>query len=166
MTNSSRLESLVLDTLYDRRRTKSDSCLVVNEAGIELLKAGKEALPIIEQTITNIVVPKAEGAASGEAGMLGLTYVFGAYLVISSREGYDAAIPFLRRLPETLLESAMHAVHAFMRMMEDGYNFGVGPFEPLLAFLRELSRSPNPSLREPAVSYLKTREPGPGPKNL
>lgn len=155
--SGSRLESLVLDTLYDRRRSETESCIVVNQAGIELLKAGKEALPYIERIIRNVVIPKAGGTAVGQGEFLGLPYVFGAYLVISSKEGHDAAIPFLRALPESLLEAAVNSVHAFLRKMDGGYNFGVGPFEPLLAFLRELSGSLDANLRESAVSYLNDR---------
>ena len=154
--SASRLETLVLDTLYDRRQAKTESCIVVNQAGVELLKAGKEALPVIEQTIRDVVVPKVTGPTVDEAGFSGLSYLFGAYLVISSKGSYDAAIPFLRGLPEPLLEAAVNSAHAFLRKMDGGYNFGVGPFAPLLEFLRELSRSSNPNLRESAVSYLGT----------
>jgi hypothetical protein len=152
------LRSLILDALYDRRKPKSKSCLGVNEAGIELFNHGKDILPLIEKVIEAEVIPKARSSPFDETTFPGLPYVFGAYLVVSSKTGNTLAINFLRNLPEALLPSAVFSVPTFFRVMSDGYNFGVPPFDPLISYLRELAGSRQDEVGIAAKEYLQTRK--------
>ena len=149
------LEQLVLDTLYDRRKPKTDSCLVVNEAGIELLAGTSEALPIIERVIHDVVIPEFAPGATGGDRFLGLNYVLGAYWVISRKVGSDRAIPFVRDLPESLIVQAVWAIPIFFRKMAEGYNFGCSPGKPLMEFLNELNSAADPTLRGEAGIVLQ-----------
>ena len=152
---STELEQLVLDTLHDRRRAATDSCLVVNEAGMELLASTAEALPVIERVLRTVVIPAMSEQKAEGLGFLGLDYVLGAYLVIGCKTGLDRTVAFLREIPHPLLIQAFSAIPIFFRRMKDGYNSGVPPAPYLVAFLHELSGSPQREVRDEARGTLE-----------
>jgi len=145
------MEQLVLDTLHDRRRSGDESCLVVNVAGIELLKSGPEAIPVIEGILSAVVAPAERQAVD----FPGLPYVMGAYLVLASRSGHPGVSSFLQSLPRALQREAVNAVPTFFRMMKDGFNFGTAPGNNVLRFLHHARISPDGELREAAESVAR-----------
>ena len=149
------LEQLVMDTLLDRRQPKQHSCLVVNEAGMELLAGTRDALPVIERVLREVVLPTAAAASTWPSRFPGLDYVFGAYMVIGRKVDDDRIFSFVRSLPQTLFEEALHAVPVFFRRMKEGYNSGVPPGEPMKKFLTELSLSPEAMVRDTARQVLE-----------
>jgi hypothetical protein len=74
--------------------------------------------------------------------MIGLNYVFGAYLIVSVRNNLSGMIDFLCSLPPQLLYEAVNCASTFFYKTSDGYNFGVPPNKILTRFVQRVESSP------------------------
>ena len=55
--NESYSRKKIIDTLYCRKVQPADSCLIINEAGQELIRQPAEILPLLEQIILETLSP-------------------------------------------------------------------------------------------------------------
>ncbi|HEX7897132.1 MAG TPA: hypothetical protein VF950_05205 [Planctomycetota bacterium] len=150
---SEEVEQLVLDALFDRTKNIQGTCLVTNEAGLKLVRSGRESLEVIERILHDVVAPKVARPDATDAGFTGLRYVLGAYLLISRREGY-AIVPFLMTMPVAVQLETVYAVSAFFQKTPDGYNFGSAPGQHLGLMLGKLAESQDSDLRSAASAEL------------
>jgi len=160
---------LVLDTLYDRIREERSSCFVVDKAGMELIKYDQDVLPVIESILCEIVLPAIEKYDNTQdiefaktLGMTdlqvpispfsGLTYVLGAYWVISAKTNQlERAFHFMDQCNDELLAEAISDVPTFFMIVEGKYNFGVEPPTSLLNFVKENEFHESARVRAAAV---------------
>lgn len=163
------LRTLVLDTLYDRIRDESSSCFVVNKAGMELLKYDQDVLPVIESVLSDIVEPalknhdkqkdidlakklRLDVEIVSTSPFSGLTYVLGAYWVISAKTNQlERAFHFMDQCNDELLAEAISDVPTFFMIVEGKYNFGVEPPTSLLNFVKENEFHESARVRAAAV---------------
>lgn len=89
---------------------RRQGCLVENRATAELKSIGAEALPLIENGITEGVAPIARELATEHEvfhEFPGLLSVWTAYFKIASQQDMQTIVQFLRTLEPTLLASAI-----------------------------------------------------------
>ncbi len=144
------IEQLVEDTLHGRRMaSKTGSCLVANEAGLELLHCESNVSRELENAIRQIDTALREGSATiGQ--FAGLDYVIGGYLVNAARHDSERAIEFMKTLCPVLLREFIANIPVFFRKMESGYNFGVAPPKDYVEFAEDETDSEDSAIAEAA----------------
>lgn len=152
------IRELVLDTLYDRGQEGRSSSFVVNNAGLDLLNSKQlETLQIIESILCDLVEPallnhevSKDFDLAAKLGcdvnlietspFNGLTYVLGAYWLISIRLNIvNRAFQFFDTHSDKLLSDAISCVPIFFKKLDDGYNFEVEPPITLLNYIKSKS---------------------------
>lgn len=144
------IEQLVEDTLYGRRIAgQTGSCLVANEAGLELLHCDHNVSGELENAIRDIDGALRERSAT-VGQFAGLDYVIGGYLVNAARHDSERAIQFMKTLCPVLLREFIANVPVFFRKMDSGYNFGVAPPKEYIEFAKHETDSENSDIAETA----------------
>lgn len=152
---SATLDELVLDTLYFRRTNETETCFLRNVAGEELRQRSADALPSVEQVLSNVVGPNF--SESEDHPFHGLSDLLGAYMLIGSKYDVTRAVGFLRTLPPALQAKAVALVPVFFRKAKfrpqekEVNDLKKPPGEQLLSLIKESSQSENQVLRENAV---------------
>lgn len=169
-------EQLALDTLYERRMNR-ERCFVSNAAGIELIEAPRDAVPVIEHVLRDVVQPKIRNSAEAERRCTdrareilgpigckmpicvqefpGLDYLLGAYLLITARSDPNRAVAFLAESPNPVLVEVLAAVRIFFNRSDQDYGFHEGPPDQLHAFVRDLTGHEDEAVRSAAETTLK-----------
>jgi len=146
----STIDQLVEDTLHGRRiASKTGSCLVANEAGLELLHCELNVSYELENAIRDIDNALREGSAT-VGQFAGLDYVIGGYLVNAARHDSERAIQFIKALCPVLLREFIANVPVFFRKTESGYNFGVAPPRKYVEFAKHEADSEDSAIAETA----------------
>lgn len=166
---------LVLDTLYNRRRSDGASCLTVNQAGLTLLKSEVSIVPVIEQVLKEVVDPAVAGNwpegiklpgldplwsevirhDPAVSKFPGLDYVLGAYLVLGVKSNPERIVDFLATVSPPLLVKTVLNIPVFFAREGEGYNSGVSPDGRLMAFVRSLLKDECEEIRIAAAQALK-----------
>jgi hypothetical protein len=152
-TNEVELERLVLDTLFERRLHRQ-GCFVDNEAAHELILCPPDVLPVIERIIRDNVEPAVVGGARIGGVFHGLTYVLGAYLLITAQSDPDRAVRYLSAMSEAMQIEVLGAIRTFFQWRDNSHSHGIAPPPQLRAFVKELAASQDESLRSAAESTL------------
>jgi hypothetical protein len=121
----SRLRTLVEDALYGRQM-ESIGCFATNRAAEELYDSSPEILPVIEEVIRGIVIPRMhsyplqDSCLEDKLGIqmtreappefVGLLDLIGAYIAISLQHCPAQTLEFLKSLPTNLLRLALTAI--------------------------------------------------------
>lgn len=144
------IEQLIEDALHGRRMAgTTGSCLVSNEAGLELLQCQSNIAINLENAIRAIDAALREGSATvGQFG--GLDYVIGGYLVNAARHDSKRAVAFMNTLCPVMLREFIANVPVFFRKIEVGYNFGVAPPREYVEFAKEHTDSIDSAVAETA----------------
>lgn len=152
--NNNEKTDLVCDALYGVNVVEDETCFTHNEAGLKLIACGPDMLPVIEETLRDIVNPEALVSRDNLQAMFpGLDYVLGAYLVIGQKAGFHRIASFLKQMSSPLLAEAIAVIPVFWSPDEDR------PMETssteLKRFLVEHGESANPVIRDSARRVLK-----------
>jgi hypothetical protein len=150
-----RQRDLIQDTLYRRRISPRDSCFVVNQAGLQLLKETSDILPAIESTILETIVPRYQDHANADHEFPGLTELFGAYLLIGSTCSPDRVVEFLQTLPFSLQAEAIVNIAVYFRKQKGEYIFRTAPSPQLVSYVRRAKAAENQGMQDAAESTLK-----------
>ncbi|HLN27890.1 MAG TPA: hypothetical protein VK395_09105 [Gemmataceae bacterium] len=145
---------LVFDTLYERKPSDNQSCFVVNQAGLTLLKSSESYVPLIEQVLRELVDPALSGDRSHTRTFPGLDYVLGAYMVLGVKANPDRVVGFLATLSAPLLVEAVKNIPVFFAPEGEGYSPGIAPSQELKKFVRELSKSESEDVRTAAARVM------------
>lgn len=149
------IKKLAMEALYAREMLNSKECLVANEKGVQLIQCSKEAIPIIEEIIQEIIEPEINKSNSNMSEFLGWREIIGAYMVIGVRENVAKTIHFLKQRSPRLLVEIILCIPIFFRKTKEGYNFGVAPNEEILAFVKDQTNSNFEKVREKANWVIK-----------
>lgn len=162
------IELLVIDTLY-QRRISGGGCFITNQAGMQLLDSGSEAIPVIENVVRNIVTPLLEQHVK-EHGIVdpistfqegspfaGLDWLLGAYWTLNAVADPQRAAEFMRAMPPSVVAEAVLSLVPFFR------RDSLLPKVPLpgeyASFLKALTHSDVPALKRIADYVLKKLAP-------
>jgi hypothetical protein len=153
------IERLALDALFERQLLRHQ-CTVVNTAGMRLIECGPAAMPVLEKVIGEHLVPAGSDLYAYENHFLGKHYVLGAYLFIGGKVDPQQVIDFVEALPTELICDVVSSFLIVYRPMNDGYNFGAPPPEPLKHFVEGLANSPSEKISTAArrVLGIQSRE--------
>lgn len=138
---STLIENLIDEVLHGKRiGGENGSCLVSNQAGLELIRHEIDSMAELEVALHEInrLLPDRTGNTDSFSG---LDYVIGAYLVNGARHDAGRAIRFIESLTNELQRASIANMPVFFRRMESGYNFGVSPPEEYKTFAHRLQQS-------------------------
>jgi len=166
---------LVLDTLYDRKRSERKGCFVVNRAGLSLIQSDLSIVPAIEYVLKEIVDPALSGSQvetyrlpgldplwadvmrynPASSKFPGLDFVLGAYIVLGVKLDPERVVTFLSNLSTPLPSEAVKNIPAFFAPPGEGYNPGISLGDRLKEFVQSLSKSESEDVRKAAARVME-----------